>query len=293
MDPVFEEAAFLLSAAGDFSSVVKSDFGYHIIKLIDVKPETTTAFEDVKEDITASVKTFKAEEEFYAIQQRIAEVAFEVPDDLNEVAELAGSAITTTELFTRNNAPQVLSTPTILADAFSVELIEDRVNSEVLELGSNHIMVIRVAEHEPERTKSIDEVTEQIQQTLSAQGAQQAANDWAVELQSALAKGEDVTEKLEALELSWAEQKGVTRNESTLSQSIVEALFKLAEKDSSVVDLITGDVSLVQLIQVNQAAEADDTQLTSLQSRLASSKSQSLYGAVVESLKSQADITIY
>lgn len=294
MDPAFEEAAFSLEGKGDVSAVVKSEFGYHIIKLTDVKSEQVIAFDDVKEEITTKVKTLKAEERFYEISQRISEVAFEVPDNLDEVADIAGKTINTTVLFSRNEAPDSVSNPNVLATAFSSELVEDAVNSEVLELGNNHIMVIRVAEYEPERTKTMDEVKEQVQQTLSARGAQQAARDWALEVKTALTdSSEDVAVKLAALELNWEEKQKVTRNDSTLSRTIVEALFKLSATDTSVVDLITGDISLVQLVQVNAAEEANDQQLATLQNRLATSKSQVLYGAVIESLKAQADIEIY
>jgi peptidyl-prolyl cis-trans isomerase D len=293
MDPAFEDAAFSLANTGDVSGVVKSEFGYHIIKLTDVKPEQVNSFENVKQEITLKVKTLKAEERFYEISQRMSEVAFEVPDNLDEVADLAGKSISTTDLFSRANAPDVVSNPNVLSSAFSFELTEDAVNSEVIELGRNHIIVVRVAEHEPERTKTIEEVKEQIQQTLAAQSAQQAARDWALELKLALANNDDVNPKLAALELSWEEKQAVTRNDPALSQTIVDALFKLSATDISVVDLITGDISLVQLTQVNSAAEVNAQQLTSLQNRLASSKSQIMYGAVIESLKAQADIEIY
>jgi peptidyl-prolyl cis-trans isomerase D len=293
MDPAFEDAAFSLAQKGDVSAVIKSEFGYHIIQLTDVKAEQVTAFEDVKQEIITKVKTFKAEERFYEISQRVAEVAFEVPDNLDEVADIAGKTINTTALFSRNNAPQEVSSPNVLASAFSAELIEDGVNSEVFDLGSNHIIVVRVANHEPERTKAMEEVKEQIQQTLSAQAAQQAARDWALEVKTALTAGEDVDAKLVALDLTWEDKQGVTRNDAALSKSIIDASFKLSAADTSVIDLVTGDVSLVQLIQVNAAAEANDQQLTSLQNRLASNKSQILYGAVIESLKAQADIEIY
>ena len=191
------------------------------------------------------------------------------------------------------NAPEGVSNLNVLNSAFSSELIEDAVNSEVFELNSNHIMVVRVSKHEPERTKSIDEVKEQIQQILTAQSAQQLSRDWAFELKTALSDGEDVNAKLSTLEINWEEKQGVTRNDADLSQNILDALFKLSVADTSVVDLVTGDISLVQLTQVNSAADADAQQLISLQSRLASSKSQISYGAVIESLKAQADIEIF
>lgn len=294
MDPDFDDAAFSLASKGDLSAVIKSEFGYHIIQLTDVKPEQVTPYAEVKAELATKVKTSKAEEQFYEVSQRISEVAFEVPDNLDEVADIAGKPIQTTTLFSRQNAPQEVSNPNVLASAFSAELVEDKVNSDVIELGDNHIMVVRVAEHEPQRTKTLEEVTGQIQQTLAAQAAQQAARDWALEVQAALAdEDQDVSSKLATLDLSWQEKQQVTRNDAALSQTIVDALFGLSAKETSVVDLVTGDISLVQLVQVNPATEADDQQLLALQNRLASSKAQVLYGAVIESLKAQADIEIY
>jgi peptidyl-prolyl cis-trans isomerase D len=293
MEPAFEEAAFALENAGDVSDVVKSEFGYHIIKLTDVKSEQVTAFDEVREDIVVKVKTVKAEEQFYTVSQRMAEVAFEVPDNLDEVADIAGKSIQTTALFTSASAPEAVSHPNVVASAFGAELIEEGVNSEVLELGPNHVMVVRVAKHQAERTQSLDEVKPTIQQVLSAQGTQQAARDWALQVKTALGNGEDGTEMLSELALEWQQQQNIKRNDATLSQTILDALFALSVDASSVVDLVNGDVSLVQLVAVNPAESATEQQLQALKNRLASSKSQILYGAIVESLKAKADIEIF
>ncbi|MDU0354406.1 SurA N-terminal domain-containing protein [Paraglaciecola aquimarina] len=292
MDPAFEEAAFALAAKGDVSAVVKSEFGYHIIKLTDIKPEQVTAYADVQDEVSTKLKTFKAEEEFYGIQQRIAEVAFELPDSLEEVAAEANKPILTTEPFTRLAPPEVVASPNVLSSAFSDELIVEGVNSEVLELGRNHIMVVRVASHEEERTKALDEVSEQIKSILLAEASQQAARDWIAEVKSKLVNGEDTSAEFESMNLTWQDKSAVTRNDGTVSRTIVEAAFKLAEGNVDVVDLVTGDVSLVQLIKVNSGEAADDTLVASLQNQLASLKTQNLYAAVIQSLRAEADIDI-
>ncbi|MDP5039678.1 MAG: SurA N-terminal domain-containing protein, partial [Paraglaciecola sp.] len=109
MDPAFEDSAYSLATVGEVSDVVKSDFGFHIIKLTDIKPENVTPYNDVKEQLTTTVKMRKAETELYALQQRMAEVAFEIPDHLDEVAAVANKPIVTTELFSRNDVPVALS----------------------------------------------------------------------------------------------------------------------------------------------------------------------------------------
>lgn len=294
MDPSFEEAAYALLNVGDISSVVKSDFGYHIIVLTDIKAEEITPFTDVKEQILSEVKTEKAAEEFYALQLRMAEVAFEVPDNLDEVAAIAGKTVEQTTLFSRNQAPQVVANGKVLNAAFSPELIDDAVNSEVIELEDNHIMVVRIAQHEPERTRALEEVGSQIEKLLVAQASQQAGREWALAALSSLTQGEELA--LQDLGLQWQEQQAIARTGSTVEQNIVEQVFKLGEgvdSNTAVIDLNNGDVSLVQLIMVNQAAAADSNQLASLQSRLSSTRAQFLYGDFIESLKAKADIAVY
>lgn len=296
MDPTFEEAAYNLSAIGDTSGIVKSEFGYHILKLTDVKEEQVTPFADVQEQIVNAVKTQKAEEEFYNLQQRMAEVAFEVPDNLDEVASIANKSILKTPLFSRGEATQSVSNARVLAAAFSPELIEDGVNSDVIVLADNHIMVVRVAQYEPERTKTLEEVSQQIKQKLLVKASQGAAREWLQSTLISLQQGEDVAAKFAEFDLEWKEQLAIPRTGSSVDRAINEAIFKLNEQDgknTSVVDMTNGDIGLVQLIKVNQATAPDSNQLASLQRRLSSSRAQSLYGDFIESLKAKADITVY
>ncbi|MFT5311662.1 MAG: peptidyl-prolyl cis-trans isomerase D [Paraglaciecola sp.] len=294
MDPAFEEAAYALDNVGDISPVVKSEFGYHIIQLTDIKAQNITPFIDVKEQILSEVKTEKAKEEFYALQQRMAQVAFEMPDHLDEVAAIAGKSIEQTTLFRRNQAPPAVANGKVLNAAFSSELIDEGVNSDVIELADNHIMVVRVAKHEPERTQALDEVSSQIKTQLVAQASQEAAREWALAALSSLTKGEALA--LQDLAIEWQEQQAIPRTGSTVEQNIVEQLFKLgesADSDTAVVDLNNGDVGLVKLTKINQVAQADSTQLASLQRRLSSARAQFLYGDFIESLKAKADIAVY
>ncbi|MEP7702877.1 SurA N-terminal domain-containing protein [Paraglaciecola sp. 25GB23A] len=296
MDPAFEQAAYSLASIGDVSDVVKSDFGFHIIKLTDIKAETTMAFADVKDEIANRVKMRKGEEELYSLQQRMAEVAFEIPDHLDEVAAVANKPIITTELFTRTAPPEALSSAKALNAAFDVDIIDQGVNSDLIDLGDNRLMVLRVVNNEAERTKELTEVSASIKQILVKEMSLSAAREWAQSLLTGIRAGEDISEQLASKNIAWQEKQSVARTDSELGQNVLTELFKLSEdsaNNTAVVDTLSGDVTLVQVTKINAAATPESLQIDNFQRRLASNKAQLLYTEWLESLKASAEIEIY
>lgn len=296
MDPNFETAVFALANIGDTTEVVESEFGFHIIKLTDIKAEQVTPFEEVRTDIENSVKNEKASERFYEIQQRMSEIAFEVPDSLEDIATELELKVQETALFDRNTAPPPIGSPAVLNAVFSSELIEDSVNSEVLQVTADHVVVARVAAHEPARTKSLDEVKDDVIASLKADKAQQAAKTWTEGLITTLVEGGDIASQLAEKSVQWQEQTAVARFGSALDSAIAEEAFKLSPEqsnNSTVVELANGDVSLVQLTKVNDTAEADHQELISVGGQLESTRSQEAYVSLIESLRAKADVQTF
>lgn len=295
MDDAFDEAAFGLTSIGDFTDVVETDFGFHIIKLTDLKEAQVQGFDEVEAEIRDTLLTDRALEEFFELQNIMAEVAFEVPDTLEDVANAVDLTVQESVLFSRNTVPVALSAPALTEAAFSSELIDEGVNSDIIEVDDETVMVVRVVEHLPQRTQSLDEVRDNIVATVKSQKAQEAALSWAQNVAESLKQGESVEATLAEKSLSWNTSEAVARNGSTLSRSIVDKLFTLSTEADNRVDVVSttsGDVAIVELIKVNHAPSLDEAVADSLKSRLAQMNAQRVYQQYIDALRAEADITI-
>jgi peptidyl-prolyl cis-trans isomerase D len=194
MDPAFEQAAFSLET-GATSEPVRSQFGYHLIQVTEIQPETLKPFEEVREQLRAEAARGGAEAAFYDMAERLANLVYENPDSLEPAAEALGLQLQSSDWIGREGGADLLANPKLIAAAFSPEVLHEGVNSDLIEPEAEALqaLVLRVTEHEEAAPKPLDAVREEIIAAIREQKASAAAQAEAKAMTDRLLAGEALT----------------------------------------------------------------------------------------------------
>jgi peptidyl-prolyl cis-trans isomerase D len=247
----FEQALYAL-AKGEVSAPVETEFGWHLIKLEEVKQARTRPFEDaeVQAELLAAYRQRDAERRYEELSEKVGETAFEAPTSLEPTAQASGLQVQVSDWFTRTEGTGIAAQPPVREAAFADDVLQSGENSRPIAAGENHIIVLRKQEHEPARQKPLEEVAAAIREQLKLEGARAKAASEAAQALGTLASGRPleqvVTERKAVLKAPGLVKRGA----ADIDARIIEALFALprpAAGDASrtTVALPSGDVAVV------------------------------------------------
>ncbi len=173
----FEDAVFAMRK-GEISQLVESDFGYHIIKLTDIKTAPKPTFESERAKLEAELKNQQAQRKFAEVAETFSNGAYEQADSLKPLAERLKLDIQTAKGVQRKAAPGTtgpLANAKLLEALFAPDAIEKKHNTEVVETGASELTTARVSAHTPARTLPLADVKAQVKARLLASRASELA----------------------------------------------------------------------------------------------------------------------
>ena len=176
----FEDAAFGMKK-GDISGVIESDFGYHIIKLTDIRTPKQRSFEEMKPELEADLKKQQAQKKFSETAEAFSNGVYEQSDSLKPVADKLKLDIKTADKVTRKPAPGatgVLANPKFLEALFSADSIEKKRNTEAVEVGPSQLASGRIVQYTPQHVLPLAEIKDRVRASwLVKHGAEAARKD--------------------------------------------------------------------------------------------------------------------
>lgn len=224
MVPAFEEALFALEP-GELSEPVRTEFGWHLIKLEEVERSEGASFEDAREELVLEYSRRLAEDRFYDDAETLARIAFENPDSLQPAAAELGYEVSSAEGVTRMGGPGIGANPAVTEAAWSEAVFERRENSALLELDDGHAAVIRVADHHPPQLRPLQAVSEQIAAELRQERAAARARELGEDAEARLEGGASVAEVAEALAGDYVAGLTIVRNDTGVPPEVASAAF--------------------------------------------------------------------
>jgi len=231
----FAEKAFQMKA-GEISEPVRTQYGWHIIKVEKVNEQTGVSFKDAQDNIRNNLVKERAKNLAYEEAEAVYDASFE-GDDLTKNAEARGLNIVTTDFFTKNKGPATgIKNRSVFASyAFNLSLMEI---GDIQDFEDGYY-IIQLIEKIPEKIPELKDVKERIRIDLIKQMQDAKANKYASEFLVALKdKKSSNTEwdtECKKLDLTTTATGFFKRNSSIPSigfeQNISQAAFKLSNEN--------------------------------------------------------------
>jgi peptidyl-prolyl cis-trans isomerase D len=289
----FEEALAALEV-GQVSAPVETVSGTHFVKLLEVEKKEFL-FEDQQQRIAQELKQEAADTLLVEKLEMLKELAFNA-DNLQDVAEDLALQAKISEPFGQNGGAGVAASTIVVNAAYSPEVAEDGYASEVLDLGDDNYIVLRLKENFPSRQQSLEEVRVQLTQTLTNAVAQENIDAMAAEITAALDAKDSLSSIATNFELEVEKADAVDRRNQVASAEINTFAFELATpRESAITDSFTaanGDFVVLELSEVQLADKGslDKERLDLIRSAAETATSSKEFVAYQQALIEQAKI---
>lgn len=301
MGPLFEKAAFSLNK-GDYSTVVKAEAGFEIIKVIDIVASKQKTFDAVKADIEKNYRRDEAEKLFLDNSDKLQTKAFENESSLDEAADSVGLKVESSDWITRSIPPtstkgSLLSSPNVIKAAFSEDVLKLGKNSELIEIDNGTVAVVRLQEHKLPEQKVLSDVKDNIKTSLMDQKIRKLL----------ITKGESA---LKAIKISadWSavesvggsvdkveKHENLKRIDKKLPPVVISKLFSMVKpqgegKSFNNAILPEGDYVLIGLVDVK---DGDATLDKTLQSKFTQTIGSRERTALLKALRESAEVKLF
>lgn len=294
--PEFEEVGYNLGL-NQMSEPVLTEFGYHIIKLLDIEEAKEPVLAEVREKVEQAYRDAEAEGLFVDLSTQLSELSFESAD-LGGPADELELEVKSTGHVGRSVTTGFAANVDVMDAAFSVDVLQDGNNSALIEITPNHHAVIRVAEHSPSDLKPLDVVREEVETAVRRNKAEALALEQAEQMVAMLEEGSITRFVADQFGLEWTVVAEASRGARDIDPQINREAFALprpAEGNKSVGSLVlaNGDTAVISVTNVNNPAPADVdvANINSLARVLASREGTSDFQALREYLRAEGKIT--
>ena len=223
--PEFEKTLYGLKV-NEVSAPVKTQFGYHIIKLLEIQKAPVPTMAEIRPSLEADVRAAKSEELYAEAVEKMDALAYE-SSDLKEGAKQYTMTLQTSPLFSKNGGEGLAGNRKVVQAAFSDEILKEGKNSSALALDDKHSVWIHVNKHEPSRVKPLAEVAAEIKSALQLDKASALAKAQADAMTKAINSGKSAVEIAASYKVQWQDYAATARTAPVPTMDLLKVAFRL------------------------------------------------------------------
>ena len=154
---------------GQTSKPFKTENGTYIVKLIKSRPQKTTSFRAVENQIKKLLLNQKVSNVFDNKMNELSNLSYTNSNNLKVVSKELGLPMHSSSLFTKSGEKTgILSNKSVVLAAFSDSVLNQKYNSDLITIKPGQIVVLRLKEYKPSRILSLEEAKPAIEQVLKS-----------------------------------------------------------------------------------------------------------------------------
>jgi peptidyl-prolyl cis-trans isomerase D len=219
---------------------VQTGFGWHVIYLRDVRPAEGQTFGEARPVILAEFQADRDERRFLEQADRLVDIIYEDTTTLDGAASELALEIKQAGPFGRAGGEGIAANAEVIKAAFSDMVMLQGVVSEPVDIAENHMVMLRMQEYLPEALKPLEEVRDQVAQSVRKQRAMNVAQTRANEILEQLNSGADLSTLGAESQLEMLDLEAATRSSRDLPADLRQDLFLMAApgEDGPVNDVV-------------------------------------------------------
>lgn len=290
--PALQKVVDGFAAVGQVSQPVKTPQGYAVYKLLARKNASQLPFSQVQSRVETAYKQTQAQQQFNADSDQLANLTFSQPNTLLPAAKALNLKINTTGYFSKSNRQVgIEKDPNVIQTAFSSDVLTNRNNSQVINLGNSAQVVVRVQDYKPAATKSFDSVRASIKNILQIQAEIKQAKTLADKVKAKILSGKAPAAIANQYNLDYR-HLGLQGRRAKKSVLAVQAGFRLSPDEKAVLLPVTGAYQVVVLNGVHNTPLKTDKKLAKLKQALVYEQGRLAYQLYQNSVIGAAKIKI-
>ena len=211
-------------AEGALGGPVKSDYGYHIVRLDSVSKQGPLPLEEIRSELLRELRDSEADNAFRDLEGQISDALFDAPD-LQSIAASVGIDVESASDFSRTGGEPFGANQAAIDAVFDAAVLHGGQISEIVELDSNTSAIFKVTKYSAATRQALADVRDQIDDTLRAQQAEQLMIERAEQILAAMDAGEDFGQAAEAAGATVSEPRLMSRRDPEVDQAVLFEVF--------------------------------------------------------------------